>query len=389
MAAHTILMVGPLPPQFGGMETFLGDLLKSDLSQRFQIIPLNISKPAIKKSSRFKAPMGYAGSFKRNPLTSATSYALSVLFFIKYLVLLTVRHIDLVHIHSASYTSFWEKSIYILTARVFRKKVILHVHGAMFSEFYQSSKTLARWLIRCTLQRCHRIIVLSQSWKEFFRKILPAEKLSVIPNGIDLKPFLEAKGEKTVIPSILFLGEVGRRKGVYDLLQAAKILHDRNIDCRWYVAGPGEIDEAKSYAGRLGLEKEVEFLGPQTGADKVQLLARSWIFVLPSYAEGLPIVVIEAMVSGLPVIAGHVGGIPEMVTEGENGFLIQPGNVNDLADKIAMLLSDKALIQGISQNNQKAVEEKYGISACAKRIGRIYEDVSGGARMNVQDKRPG
>jgi len=372
-----ILMIGPLPPQIGGMETFIGDLLKSKLIEDYRVFSLNISKLLIKKQSRFKAPMGYAGSFARNPIVSLTSYTLSILFFCRYFFLLLIRWPKLIHIHTASYTSFWEKCLYILIAKALRKKVVLHVHGAMFSTFYGHSSRLVKVLIRGALSMCDRVLVLSRAWADFFSSLLPAGKLYVAPNGIELTRYENSAAEKTELPSVLYLGEVGRRKGVYDLIQAAKKVKDRGHTCNFIIAGSGEIDEAKEFAYQLEVDSICDFPGPQIGQNKIDLLMKSWILALPSYAEGMPIVVLEAFASGLPVVSTNVGGIPDMICDGQNGFLGQPGDVAALANNIIRLLSDQPLRERISQTNKTKAIEQYSISACAEKIGKVYEELLG------------
>ncbi len=370
-------MIGPLPPQIGGMETFIGDLLRSKLVEDYRLVSLNISKPFIKKETRFKASTGYAGSFARNPIVSLTSYFFSIVFFCRYLLLLFTERPKLVHIHTASYTSFWEKGAYVLVAKALAKRIVLHIHGALFSAFYQQSNKFAKYLIRVILSRCDRVLVLSQTWKNFFMTLLPVEKLRVVANGIDLSDYLRSKAARTELPSVLFLGEVGRRKGVYELIHAARHLKDKGQRCNFTVAGSGEIDDAKDLARQLDVDTLVDFPGPQTGKNKVDLLMRSWLLALPSYAEGMPIVILEAFASGLPVVSTNVGAIPEMICEGQNGFLVRPGDIEALANNILNLITDDPLWERISRANKRKAIEQYDISACAEKIGKVYDELLG------------
>ena len=121
-----VLHVGPSPRQIGGMETFVGDLLHSSLAQKHTLYLLDISKPKLRKGGCYAIPSGYA-VFRRIWYKTLLSYSYSLWFFGKFLGLLSVRKIDIVHIHTASFTSFWEKCAYITAAKLVQKKIILHI----------------------------------------------------------------------------------------------------------------------------------------------------------------------------------------------------------------------------------------------------------------------
>ena len=175
----TILMIGPLSPQTGGMETFLHELLKSQIHLNFKILHLNNSKPAIIKS-KYNFKTGYAASFQRGFPTICKSYLYSIFYFFKYLFLLLFKHIDIVHIHTASYTSFWEKTVYLLLGNLLRKPLILHVHGALFNTFYNESGSHLKKIIKWFLSKCNILIVLTESWLAFFQTIVDKDKMMEI-----------------------------------------------------------------------------------------------------------------------------------------------------------------------------------------------------------------
>ena len=148
-----------------------------------------------------------------------------ILYFIpaifKILFYKIIYRIDLAHIHMASYGSFLRKSIIINMLRMFNIKVILHIHGACFNKFYEESNNKIKKYIENTLNKAEDVIVLSESWKNFFKKIVPEEKIIVLYNAVSMPELKEKKKDKEC-KNILFLGRLGERKGVYDILKVAK-----------------------------------------------------------------------------------------------------------------------------------------------------------------------
>ena len=370
----TVLHVGPAPPQLGGMEAFVGHLLSSNLKNDYNLLLLDISKHK-KRSSAYKVPVGYTGSFKRSLKEMSKSYALSTRFFFRFWLMLLTKHIDIVHLHTGSYTSFWEKSLYVLLAKLWRKKIVMHIHGALFQTFYEQSPKFIQWLVRSILALCNAVVVLSKSWQFFFRQLIAEKKITIVSNGIDLSQLQSIRFNKTSHPSIVFLSEVSRRKGIYDLIEAGWRLKGSGLDFQLMIVGGGEIDETKELVSKRQLEKYVTFHGPQHGRDKFAFLKTAWCFVLPSYAEGFPLAIIEAMAFGLPVISTNVGGIPDMLKHGEHGFLCTPGDVDELAKFLKTILTDPSLRTKMGKMNRRLALDSYDINSAALRISVLYENL--------------
>ncbi len=319
MPHKSIVMVGPLPPQVGGIETFVFNLMQSDLVQKHDIKLINISKPLITKKPEFRTLSGYRRCFGRGTKVLVTSYSYSAFFFLKFLWTLFSRRVDIVHLHTASYTSFWEKCAYIWVAKTLRKKVVIHMHASRFERFFDESHVLFQKWIAYFLSLCDHVIVLSKSWYRFYTRFLDPAKLELVPNGIDLRlGHIQTKSET---PRVVFLGEVGRRKGIYDLIAAARLLKAKGLDITYDIIGPGETHQAKKSAENANLQNEFHFHGPLAGEQKVKVLSRAWIMSLPSYAEGMPLAVLEAMAAGCAIVSSSVGGIPDVIDHGTQGTL--------------------------------------------------------------------
>ena len=137
--------------------------------------------------------------------------------------------------------------------------------------------------------------------------------------------------------TLLFLGLLGKNKGIYDLLEC---IRDHKVEfqgkLKLYIGGNGEIEHVKQLIKEYGIADIVIFEGWVSGDKKIELLNKSDAYILPSYKEGLPISILEAMSYGMPIISTPVGGIPEIVSNGENGYLVEPGNKEDIYNNTAL-----------------------------------------------------
>ena len=248
--------------------------------------------------------------------------------------LLWDRKIRIVHIHTAAGGSFDKHAYYAALARLMGRKVVLHSHASRFKVWYEGLSGRHQRRVRKVLSRLDRLIVLSASWRDFFVSIgVSPEKVSILNNitePADREKVARQAGEPV---RLLFLGEIGPRKGVFDLLKAMALLQGTDPGKAWLEIGGNKNEEALKEAIRSqGLEDCVHFNGFVSGDLKKELLSRTDVFVLPSYNEGLPISILEAMSYGCAIISTPVGGIPEVVKD--NGILVQPGDVEGIAAAI-------------------------------------------------------
>jgi len=172
---------------------------------------------------------------------------------------------------------------------------------------------------------------------------------------------------------ILFLGRLGKRKGIYDLIDAAKHLKSRNIEIDLF--GDGNLEEFKKLIEDNNLQEKVKIMGWISGEKKDEVLRNSDIFILPSYSEGLPMSILEAMAVGLPVISTPVGGIPEAVEDGINGFLVKAGDCVELTKKIDLLADDRALREEMGEQGYRIAKEKFDIKIIIKNLQEIYDEL--------------
>jgi glycosyltransferase involved in cell wall biosynthesis len=290
-----------------------------------------------------------------------------------YLKLLLADRISLVHAHTASRASFWRKSVFMLIARAAGIPVILHLHGGDFELFYRSE--CGSWrqrYIRYVLRSVNRVIVLSQQWRARIEAIEPAAQTVTIGNPVATASIVPAIAERQPA-DILYLGRFSERKGVFDLLKACAIVRSKHPAIRIRCGGEGEVAGVEALARELGLAESLHMLGWVSGAAKDRELMQATIYVLPSYAEGLPMGVLEAMAAGTPTVATSVGGIPDLIENGVSGFLIEPGDIDALADRIDLLLADADLRERFAGAARAKVASDYSTQRVLAQIEALYK----------------
>ncbi len=360
----SVLIVGPIPPPVGGVETQITALLESPLNERFDLIHCNTSKGRPKQTQ---------GRF------DAGNVAWALRHFRRLSNDLKTHKPDIVYMPiSSTLSGFLRDSIFVRIINRHKNLLVGHVHGGDFDRLYQASSPMLRKHIVRTLNRNDVICALGTMWKRLFwdvrvraevRIVPPTTREEVFDRGAQVKRSPEnVDGRVTV----LFVGQVGKRKGAFDILDAAKRIRAEAPQSRLLMVGPdefaGEWDQVMAKVKRLGLTDYIEFTGPLQGEDLLQTYVRGDLLLLPSYHEGFPAVLIEAGAFGQPVITTPVGAIADYVTEGENGFLVQPGNSDEIADRVIRLCNDPALRYAMGQRNREEAQGYHPVSI-AERVG--------------------
>ena len=262
-----------------------------------------------------------------------------------YLLRLFQHRVDIVHIHVSERGSVLRKLILALIAFVWSKPVIMHTHGCEFHLFFDNLPKPAKYLLSKIWQGCARTIVLSKSWQQIYidKLQLPPYKVVVQYNPVVFGEHIASEPNLERIKFIL-LGKVNRRKGVFDLLKAISQLSLNYRDkIGLTIVGNGEVEQAIALARELQIESLVDFTGWVDPQECDRLLEEADVFVLPSYNEGLPMALLEAMSLKLPAITTPVGGIPEIIIDRENGLLVEPGRIEELVNAIQTLVDDESL----------------------------------------------
>lgn len=285
-------------------------------------------------------------------------------------------NVGLVHIHMASRGSYLRKSLVVRLVKALGGKVILHLHGAEFRDFYskECSKNKQNQ-IKNTFEMADAVIVLSTQWLLWARETLNrSEHVLVIYNAV---PPLHVNRTKSSPGLVAFLGRIGHRKGAYDLIRAFAQVKVACPYARLALAGDGDIDAAKAEVESLGLMDSVDFLGWISGSDKEELLSRADLYCLPSYNEGFPMGVLEAMSAGVPIVASRAGGIPDAIADKKEGLLIDAGDIDELAQALITVIENRELNSTYSQLAYKKFDENFSLAAVIPQLDALYSKLLG------------
>lgn len=368
LAKETVLVVGPGLGQVGGVATFIDILATSPvIAERYRILRLDTTRSA--------QDLGLENRL------SLANISYLVRQIVQFIVVNAREKPGLIHVQVTSGLAFWKSAIFILLGKMFGAGTVAHLHGGMFDKYYAACRPRTKKWIGRVFASSDIVIALSEKWRQFLLAEVRSDlRVEIASNPVD-RLFAEAlaAGRSAVDAGkkdVLFLGSLGKRKGVFDILQAAPAIFEKHPDARIVFAGAEESRGEKQRIDELCREKQLDekvaFIGVVTGKEKVNLFQSAMIYVLPSYGENLPFSLLEAMSLGLPVVTTPVGAIPEIVKDGENGFLVEPGDVYALASSVNRLLSDEPLRRAMSDANRARIKADFMPDDSMKQMDKIY-----------------
>ena len=368
----TVLLCGPSRAAVSGVSTHLNLLMGSRLAEDFDLLHFQVGSEGRSE-----------GALARLARLVASPFALfaTILF----------RGVDVVHLNtSLNPRAYWRDLAYLLVAKLLRARVLYQVHGgALPQDFFRESRLLTG-LLRWSLGLPDVVVVLAGIEEEAYRRFIPAQVLLKVPNGIDCRPFARVptvRSSPEFPLRLVYIGRLAREKGLYESLQAVRLALQLGVDTRLVIAGDGaEGERLEQYAAALGIRSRVTFKGPVFGEAKVQLLGSADIALLPSYAEGLPYALLEAMAAGLPVLATPVGAIPDVVTDGLHGCLVPPRDPAAIADAIVRMAGDRDRLSWMSRACRKRVLAAYSVERLAAEMGSHYRALAGGYPLAAAGK---
>ena len=349
-----VLQVGPLPPPVGGMGTVLENLHEA-LQPACAMRVLNNRKTTATDRSlpqAIAAQLRLLGSLVREIVSWRP---------------------DIVHIHTCSRFTFWRNGIDVALARLLRRRVVLHIHGAEFASFLASLSPLRARAARWLLARCHRVVVLGQDWKRLLDAWTAPHRVVVVPNGVPVQDLWEREDDTPF--TIVCLANYERRKGQRDLLDAVAQLRSERpvrVALLGFESEAGQQQALVDQAARLGLGAQVAIPGPVMGAAKADWWRRASCFCLPSYDEGLPMAMLEAMAYGLPVVVTRVGAIPEAVEHAKEGLLYKAGDVAALSAHLQALLDHPEQAHTIGTAGRERVIAQFSLTRSAQLLLNLY-----------------
>jgi len=368
-----ILLVGPFPPAVGGVTTSLHNILHSDLARSYRYACFSNSRPP-KKSCM--GSHGYKDFFQGGVLRMVSGILITLYHVLVFPLRVRQLRPDIVQIHTSDYFVFWENTLYILWARLLGKKVVLRM-GGVFDKFYRKSNPAARLLIRRILRLPDVLIVQSNYWRSFIESLARPRRVRVVNNFLDLSAYEQDAPRREAPESrrVLFIcGSEALRKGLDVVLESIRYLSHDGIGSSRFVFVASN-DRIRKKVRDLQVHPYVEFRDILTKQEMIQEYRRASLFVLPSFGEGFPNSLLEAMASGLPVIATRVGAVPEVVEDNVNGILIEPGDPGALTRAIKKILNDPQLRETLGKNNKEKVK-RFSAGRGVADLDAIYRELA-------------
>jgi len=287
--------------------------------------------------------------------------------FLHYIILLPFASI--VHIHLSEPISALRKTFFFIPALLIKKKIILHFHSFSPEITYLGKyKRVYKFLF----SKCDALIVLSASCKKNIIELLHIDnmKIDVLYNPCpEITPSTD-----TLISSkyILFIGILTKRKGYHDLINAFQKISFIYPEWKLVLAGNGEIEEAKKLAHKLSISDKVSCLDWITDSEKDNVFRNASIFCLPSYVEGFPMAIMDAIAYGLPVITTPVGGIPDVFSNMKNAVFIEPGNIEEISDALLLLIKSEKLAEQLKTESLYLKENLFNLIKITQKLNLIY-----------------
>ncbi|HEV7644661.1 MAG TPA: glycosyltransferase [Pyrinomonadaceae bacterium] len=287
---------------------------------------------------------------------------------------------DVVHINTAlTDLSIWRDAALAAAAKMAGRKVVLSIHGG---KYLMNPFTSARVknVTEKMLRRASAVIVYSELEKEEILKRWPELDVKVLPNAIpfaDVPAVVVGGDRKNEIPVMVFFGRFHESKGLHETIEAVRVLKNDGYVFNFKAYGEGPEREFFLNGMREALGEHFHYGGIIAGKEKWQRLAEADIFVLPSrYGEGLPMAMLEAMAVGCVVVVADVASVTAVVTDGENGYVVQPKNTAQLVEKLKMLLDNRNDWKPVQENAIATVREKFAIADYIEKLEEIYKEAS-------------
>lgn len=357
MSNPKILFITPLPPPVHG-SAMVSQYIKDceELQDEFTCDFVNLS------TSRNIDEIGKTSLVKYIRFIGA--------YFITFWKLLTHRYALCYLAITCHGVGFLKDAPFVLLCKLFRRKVVIHQHNKGMSKCVD--KWPYRWLLPLAYKNT-KVILLSWYLYPDIEKVVKKEQVMICPNGI---PEIFDKelsfGRNNELPRLLFLSNLIPSKGVYVLLDACKMLRERGFQfvCDFVGGETKEIDRATFEAAVKvrGLDDVVYYHGPKYGEEKECYWRNADIFVQPTFEDCFPLTIVEAMQHGKPVVSTDEGAIPDLVKNGENGFVSERKDSHSLAIALEKLITNPALCLQMGEKGYQRYKEEYTLEAFERKF---------------------
>lgn len=298
---------------------------------------------------------------------------------IQYAVILPFY--DLVHIHVGLRKSVERKLIFAKLAKLFGKRIIIHFHPATEKHLFENGLKDSLYKL---FTYSDVLIVLSNQWISWINKAFPGNNFTfrVLYNPCPNATRNFCKKQSI----ILYAGILSDRKGYGRLISAFRVIAHHYPGWKLIFAGNGEIENGRKLAEEMGIATQIEFLGWVSGKEKEEAFQRASIYCLPSWGEGFPMGVLDAISYGVPIVTTSVGGIPDLIIDGRNGLIFDPYDTDMLAKKLSILIESSEMRERLVYEADKLMNNELNVVNVNNGLSKIYEEIFGGKIKNKFQK---
>jgi len=396
------VQIGPALDETGGMATVCRQMAALEFSGTFRVVH-------------------FATTCAANPQESFLRRIVRHLSHVVRLKRFIAAHdARVVHVHTCSGFSFFRSAVDAWIARRGGCRVVLHIHGAGFDQFCAQASAIEAVAIRHVLHKADAVIALSRGWAEALRTFAPRAEIQIVENAVaqsaeeivdcqlsigdckgdtregipdemSARKDSRTSGQKVDMCRFLMLARMDTWKGVDDLLAACARLSESGRDFRLTLAGPegsaGGSTELRRKIDALGLGVCVHYVGAVDGAGKEKNWNETDVLVQPSHQEGMPMSLLEAMMRGIPVVATRVGAVPEVITDGCEGLLVEARNVEELASALARMSDSETDRAAMGRAARELGLERFTLARLERDLKVLYDKVIQGATVTLRASR--
>lgn len=368
-----VVSVGPGLSVQGGISRVI-ELIQAHL-------PCHIGFRHIATFTRYTGDQGAAVSDRGSRAGQAFVYLRALV----QIAALALRRSTVFHVHFSGGGSVLRKGAVCALLRAAKCTYVVHSHAADTRLFHSWVPRWFRNILLWGIGGASRVLVLTQFWREYYTSLLhlPANRLLLLPNPAHLPSAIPDRTDRSGL-RLLFLGRVGQRKGAFDVIRAfAQLPQEMRSTCHLTLAGDGDGSAAKTLASELGCSSCISVPGWAGTADVEKLLEESDILLLPSYAEGMAMALIEGMSWGLAVVTTNAGGASDFLEHRRNSIVVSPGDVNGICDAIGELANDSAFRLQLGQAARDTIS-RYSIGTYIDRLSELYRELARGHAGRTQ-----
>lgn len=352
-----VLLVGKGAPDRGGIPTFLETLRRGELARTHELTFLNVAHSS--------TPQGGQATVANLRRTAKDFLS----------VLRAAGGQDVVHVHSAMTPAVTVLRASLLGAagRMRGARVVIHAHGGNIETWLTTRRR--RLLLRTAMGPADRVVAVWSAGERALRTALPPAKVRLIDNGVVLDDFSPAAPSSRT-PRILYVGLLTERKGVLDLIDASRLLAERGVPHElWLVGGTPDEGPTAEVPVRAAATGVARLLGARAPHEMAAMYREADVFCLPSWWEAMPLSVLEAMATGLPVVATDVGDVSRMLVSGETGYVVAVRSPAALADALEPLLLSAETRRAMGLAGRDRAVERFSDVLTARAVSALYAEL--------------